>query len=49
LATFTLNGSALGSQRVAISGTIPQYTRFKATRTGAAGNPVKIAVSLVRL
>lgn len=49
LATFALNGSALGSQRVDISGTIPQYTRFKATRTGVAGNPVKIAVSLVRL
>lgn len=48
LATFTLNASALGSERVAISGTIPQFTRFKATRSGAAGNTVKIAVSLVR-
>ncbi|MCK6580632.1 MAG: hypothetical protein L6Q98_21280 [Anaerolineae bacterium] len=50
LATFTLNASALGSERIAIAGSIPQYTRFKATRTsGTAGNSVKIAVSLVRL
>jgi hypothetical protein len=48
LATFTLNASAINSERVDISSTIPQYTRFKATRTGAAGNTVKIAVSLVR-
>jgi hypothetical protein len=48
LATFTLNGSQLGSERVAIAGTIPQYTRFKATRTGSAGNTVTIALSLVR-
>jgi hypothetical protein len=48
-ATFTLNASQLGSERITINGTIPQYTRFKATRTGAAGNTVKIAVSLVRL
>jgi hypothetical protein len=48
LATFTLNASALGSERVAISGTIQQYTRFKATRSGSAGNTVKIAVFLIR-
>jgi hypothetical protein len=48
LATFSLNASALGSERKAIAGSLPQYTRFKATRTGAAGNTVKIAVSLVR-
>jgi hypothetical protein len=48
LATFTLNASALGSERIPISGSIPQYTRFKATRSGAAGNTVKMAVSLVR-
>lgn len=48
LATFTLNGSALGSQRIAVSGTIPQYVRYKATRTGSAGNPLKLAVILVR-
>lgn len=49
LATFTLNGSQVGSERVAIAVTIPQYTRFKATRTGSAGNPIRIAASLVRL
>lgn len=48
LATFTLNASVLGSERVVIAGTIPQYTRWKATRTGSAGNTVKIAVNLVR-
>ncbi len=48
LATFTLNASAIGSERKAISGTVHQYLRFKATRTGSAGNTVKIAVSLVR-
>jgi hypothetical protein len=48
LATFTLNGSALGSERKAIAGTIPQYTRWKATRSGAAGNNFKFAVSLAR-
>lgn len=48
LATFTLNASQLGSERVGIAGTIPQYTRFKATRTGSAGNTVTIAISLVR-
>lgn len=48
LATFTLNASALGSQRVSVGGTIPRYTRWKAVRTGSAGNTVKIAVSLVR-
>src|SRR5258708_5699333 len=39
---------ALGSDYKALSGTIPQYTRWKATRTGSAGNTVKIAVTLVR-
>ncbi len=48
-ATFTLNGSQIGSQRIPISGDIKRYTMFKATRSGAAGNTVKIAVSLVRL
>ena len=48
LATFTLNASALGSERAAISGTIPQYTRWKATRSGSAGDTVKIAVALIR-
>lgn len=45
---FVLNASQLGSERIAISGTIPQFTRFKVTRTGSAGNVVRIAVSLMR-
>lgn len=48
LATFTLNGSALGSERIAITGSIPRYTRFRAVRTGTAGNTLRIAASLVR-
>jgi hypothetical protein len=46
--TFTLNAAAVGSERVAISVPIPRYTRWKATRTGSAGNTVRAAVSLVR-
>ena len=39
LITFTLNGSALGSERVAVaSGNIEPYRRVMATRTGAAGD-----------
>jgi len=48
LATFTLEASAQGSERIAISGTVHQYVRFKATRSGSAGDTVKIAASLVR-
>lgn len=48
LATFTLNASAPGSERITIAGTLPQYARWKAVRTGSAGNTVKIAVNLVR-
>jgi hypothetical protein len=48
LATFTLDASALGSERAAIGGTIPRYTRWEATRSGSAGDTVKIAISLVR-
>jgi hypothetical protein len=48
VAAFTLNGAALGSQRIGISGLIRRYTRFKAVRTGSAGNTVRIAVNLVR-
>jgi hypothetical protein len=49
LAVFTLNASALGSERIEIAGTLPRYTRWKATRlTGTAGDTVKVAVNLVR-
>jgi hypothetical protein len=48
LATFTLNASALGAERLGIAGTLPRYTRYRAVRTGSAGNPVKLAVILVR-
>lgn len=48
LAAFSLDGTALGSQMVKIDGTIPRYARWKATRSGAAGDKVKIAISLIR-
>ena len=48
LATFTLNGSALGSERIAINGSIPQFIRYKATKTGTGSNPLKLVVSWVR-
>jgi len=48
LATFTADASALASERLSISGTIPRHVRWKATRTGSSGDTVEIAVSLVR-
>jgi hypothetical protein len=48
IATFTLNASALDSERIAIAGTVPRYTRWRAVRTGSAGDTVKIAVALLR-
>ena len=48
LATFTLNASALGSERLSLPTNIPRYLRFKATRTGAAGNTVRLALAVVR-
>lgn len=48
IATFTLDASALGSEHILISGTIPRYVRWKATRTGSAGDTVEIAISLIR-
>ena len=48
LATFTLDAVARDSERVDLAGTLPQYTRWKATRSGAAGDTVEIAVSLIR-
>jgi len=48
LATFTLDGSALGSECITISGSIPQYVRYQATRTGSAGNDLTLAVTVVR-
>jgi hypothetical protein len=49
LATFTLDASALGSERVGIAGTISRYTRWRATHSGSAGETVQAAVNLIRL
>jgi hypothetical protein len=48
VASFTLNASSVGSERIAVTGTIPRYLRWKATRTGSAGNTVRLSINLVR-
>jgi hypothetical protein len=46
LITFTLNGKTRTSEHVtAVSGTINQYRRVLATRTGAAGDSFGYTVS----
>jgi hypothetical protein len=45
LVTFTLNGSAIGAERVVVaSGTVDKYRKIVATRTGAAGNTLGFTV-----
>ena len=48
LATFALDGRALGSEQVKIDGGIPRYIRWVATADPAARDRVKIAISLIR-
>lgn len=48
LATFAANGSARTSERQAIAGTIYQHVRALATRTGTAGNSLRLAVAVAR-
>ena len=48
LATFTLDGTAIGSQQVTIDGTIPRYARWVATADPAARDRIRIAISLIR-
>lgn len=48
LATFSQDGSALGAERVALSGAIPRYVRWVATRSGSAGETLRLAINLVR-
>ena len=49
LITFTLNGTALGSERVTVaSGTVNKYRRILATRTGAAGDTFGFSVHFWR-
>jgi hypothetical protein len=48
VATFTLNGSQINSERVAAVTSIPRYLRYKATRTGSAGDNLRLAISVVR-
>lgn len=49
LATFTLDGSAVDAERIAISGTIDRYTRVTATVTDGSGSPAfDFAVILCR-
>lgn len=49
LATFTLDGTAIGSQQIAIAGTIPRYVRWKATADVRARDRIRIAISLIRI
>ncbi|MEO1643551.1 MAG: hypothetical protein AAFR67_00075 [Chloroflexota bacterium] len=48
IATFTLDGSAIGSDVLALNGTLPRYLRYKATRSGSAGDTLRLAVAVVR-
>ena len=48
LATFTLDGTAIGSQQVKIDGTIPRYVRWVATAGPSARDRIRIAISLIR-
>lgn len=49
LITFTLNGTALGSERITVaSGTVNRYRRVLATRTGAAGDTFGFSVHFWR-
>jgi hypothetical protein len=45
---FTINGATRNSQRISFTGAINQYTRAVATRTGAAGNSFRLAVTFTR-
>lgn len=45
LVSFTLNGSAIGSERVVVaSGTVDKYRKIVATRTGTAATPVGFTI-----
>lgn len=48
LAVFDVDGSAVGSERVAIAGSIPRYVRWQAQRSGLAAEVIKVMVCLVR-
>jgi hypothetical protein len=48
LISFVLNGSAIGAERIAVSGNVYQYLRVLATRTGS-GQSLKLATLFARL
>jgi hypothetical protein len=48
LGTFSLNASSLGSERLALTGTIPRYLRWRAIRTGSAEDNIRLALSVQR-
>lgn len=48
VAAFSSNGQNLGSERVALLTSIPRYLRYKATRTGSAGDTLRLAISVLR-
>lgn len=48
VASFSLDASQIGSERIGITGSIPQYLRCVATRSGSAGDAIRFALSIVR-
>jgi len=44
--TFTLNGSARGSERLTSTATLNEFRRALATRTGSAGNDLRMSLAL---
>ena len=48
LATFTLDGRAIGSEQVKINRIIPRYVRWVAIADQAARDRIRIAISLIR-
>lgn len=48
LASFSLDGLALGSEQVKIAGRIPRFVRWVATADRRARDRIRIAISLIR-
>lgn len=48
MAAFSSNGQNLGSERASLVSNVLRYLRYKATRTGSAGDTLRFAISVVR-
>lgn len=49
LCTFSADGTSITAERQTFSGSVDQYERAIATRTGSAGDSFKLAVTMARL